>query len=327
MTALVDKYGRKHDYMRIAVTDRCNLRCQYCMPEEGVKTLDHSNILSFEEIFSVVKVAASLGVKKIRLTGGEPLVRKDLEKLIFMIAQIDGIEDIAMTTNAIHLADKIDVLKAAGLNRVNISLDSLNAGKFRELTRGGDLQKVLKGIEAAIEKGLTPVKVNAVVIKGFNDDEIADFIRWTIDTPIQMRFIEYMPIGDSLTWKDGFFPLEQVRTIAETIGSVVDVVGVKGNGPASVFKLAGAAGTVGIIHPVSQHFCSSCNRLRLTADGKLKPCLFWQEEVDIRQFIGNEHQLTSIFRDVLNLKEERHQMTEEQQRDQRTIRKMSQIGG
>ncbi|OEF96970.1 GTP 3',8-cyclase MoaA [Desulfuribacillus alkaliarsenatis] len=327
MTALIDKFGRKHDYMRIAVTDRCNLRCQYCMPEEGVKALNHVNILSFEEILSVVKVAASLGVRKIRLTGGEPLVRKDLEKLIFMISQVEGIEDIAMTTNAIHLAERIDDLQAAGLNRVNISLDSLNADKFRELTRGGDLDKVLKGVEAAIDRGLEPVKVNAVVIKGFNDDEIADFIRWTIDTPIQMRFIEYMPIGDSLVWKDGYFPLEEVRKIAESIAPVIDVVGVKGNGPASVFKLAGAAGTVGIIHPVSQHFCSSCNRLRLTADGKLKPCLFWQKEVDIRPYIHDEQQLDNVFRDVLNLKEEKHQMTEELQGEKRTVRKMSQIGG
>jgi len=327
MKSLIDRYGRKHDYMRIAVTDRCNLRCQYCMPEEGVKTLDHQQILSFEEIFSVVEVAASLGVRKIRLTGGEPLVRKDLEKLIFMISQIQGIEDISLTTNAIYLADRIDDLKAAGLNRVNISLDSLNADKFRELTRGGDLNRVLAGVNAAIEKGLNPVKVNAVVIKGFNDNEIADFIRWTIDTPIQMRFIEYMPIGDSLVWKEGYFPLEQVRSIAESIGTVVDVVGVRGNGPAEVFKLAGAAGSIGIIHPVSQHFCSSCNRLRLTADGKLKPCLFWQKEVDIRPYIADRQQLEEVFRDVLNLKEEKHQMTEELQQQNRTIRKMSQIGG
>jgi cyclic pyranopterin phosphate synthase len=327
MKSLIDRYGRKHDYMRIAVTDRCNLRCQYCMPEEGVQTMDHKQILSFEEIFTVVEVAASLGVKKIRLTGGEPLVRKDLEKLIFMISQIQGIEDISLTTNAIYLADRIDDLKAAGLNRVNISLDSLDADKFRELTRGGDLSRVLAGINAAIEKGLNPVKVNAVVIKGFNDNEIADFIRWTIDTPIQMRFIEYMPIGDSLVWKDGYFPLEQVRSIAESIGTVVDDVGVRGNGPAEVFKLDGAAGSIGIIHPVSQHFCSKCNRLRLTADGKLKPCLFWQKEVDVRQYIANRKQLEEVFRDVLNLKEEKHQMAEELQQQNRTIRKMSQIGG
>ncbi|OEH85221.1 cyclic pyranopterin phosphate synthase MoaA [Desulfuribacillus stibiiarsenatis] len=327
MNTLVDKFGRKHDYMRIAVTDRCNLRCQYCMPEEGVKSLDHLNILSFEEILSVVKVAAKLGVRKIRLTGGEPLVRKDLESLIQMIHAVPGIEDIAMTTNAIFLADRIDALKAAGLSRVNISLDSLNEDRFRLMTRGGELKKVIQGIEKAIEKGLNPVKVNAVVIKGFNEDEIADFIRWTIHLPIQMRFIEYMPIGDSLVWKDGYYPLEEVRKIAESIAPVMDVVGVRGNGPASVFKLAGAEGTIGIIHPVSQHFCSSCNRLRLTADGKLKPCLFWQNEVDIRSYISDEEQLTNVFREVLNLKEEKHQMTEEQMSQDKTVRKMSQIGG
>ena len=326
MTPLIDKFGRKHDYLRIAVTDRCNLRCQYCMPEEGVKTLEHTDILSYEEIVAVVQAMAELGVRKIRLTGGEPLVRRDLENLIGMISVIPGIEDIAMTTNAMYLEDRIDGLKEAGLNRVNISLDSLKPDRFRELTRGGDLEKVLRGINAAIVKGLQPVKVNAVVIKGFNDDEMIDFIRWTVDTPIQMRFIEYMPIGDSLVWKDGYQPLDHVRELAESIAPVIDVVGERGNGPANVFKLAGAAGSVGVIHPVSQHFCSSCNRLRLTADGKLKPCLFWQKEVDIRPYISDKQKMISVFKDVLNLKEEKHQMDDTQEH-KKTIRKMSQIGG
>ncbi len=324
---LVDQFGRKHDYMRIAVTDRCNLRCQYCMPEEGVSHLEHGKILSYEEIESIVQVAASMGVRKIRLTGGEPLVRRDLEKLIEKIARIPEIEDISMTTNAIYLEERLQSLKDAGLNRINISLDSLRAERFRELTRGGDLNKVLRGIEAAIAIGLNPVKVNAVMIKGFNDDEIEDFIRWTLETPIQMRFIEYMPIGDSLTWKDGFFPLDNVRQIAESIAPIEEVHDVRGNGPAEVFKLAGAAGTVGVIHPVSQHFCADCNRLRLTADGKLKPCLFWQKEIDIRPYIADRQKLINVFKDVLNLKEEKHKMTEEQEKDNRTIRKMSQIGG
>lgn len=325
---LTDKFGRRHDYMRIAVTDRCNLRCQYCMPAEGVESMEHTKILSFEEITKVVKVAAMLGVSKIRLTGGEPLVRKDIEELVRMVANTQGIDDVSLTTNAMTLAENAQRLKTAGLRRVNISLDSLKAERFKTITRGGDLDKVLQGIETAFAVGLDPVKVNAVVIKGFNEDEIEDFIRWTIDVPIQMRFIEYMPIGDSMIWKDGYYPLEKVREIAESIGPVVDLRDSRGSGPASVFQLAGAKGTVGIIHPVSQHFCDKCNRLRLTADGKLKPCLFWQKEVDIRSFIDDEQKLINTFIEVLNIKEERHKMQEEQQdQGERTSRKMSQIGG
>lgn len=327
MKTLTDRFGRKHDYMRIAVTDRCNLRCQYCMPEEGISCLAHEDVLSFEEIHKIVQVAAELGVRKIRLTGGEPLARKDLEQLVALISSVPGIEDIAMTTNAILLAEKMDALMAAGLKRVNISLDSLNPEKYKEITRGGDLNKVLRAIDMAIDKGLTPVKVNAVVIKGFNDDEIEDFIRWTLDKEVEMRFIEYMPIGDSLVWKDGYFPLDTVREIGERVGKVIDMESAKSNGPAQLFKIEGAKGSVGVIHPVSQHFCASCNRLRLTADGKLKPCLFWQKEIDVKPYIQDREQLIDVFAETLNVKKEKHEMTDELLRTDRTDRKMSQIGG
>lgn len=333
MNQLTDRFNRIHDYLRISVTDRCNLRCVYCMPPEGVKFLDHSQILTYEEIEEVVRVGASLGIKKLRLTGGEPLVRKDIEVLIARLNRIEGIEDIALTTNAYFLKQKAEVLKEAGLNRVNISLDSLRPERFKEITRGGDVKRVIEGIETARRVGFNPIKINTVLMKGFNDDEIGDFLELTIDQPFQVRFIEYMPIGHSDdSWKEGYLSLDYVKEQAKQNGfELKESKAVFGNGPAENFRIKGAKGSIGLIHPVSNHFCDNCNRLRLTSDGYIKACLYWDEELNIRNHIGNPEGIKNIFFKALRDKPENHEMAKilssEVVNNTPTLRRMSQIGG
>lgn len=333
MSQLIDRFNRAHDYLRISVTDRCNLRCVYCMPPEGVEFIDHSKVLKYEEIAEVVKVGASLGIKKLRLTGGEPLVRKNVEALVAMLSKIPGIEDIALTTNGYYLAQKAKALKEAGLTRVNISLDSLHPDRFKEITRGGELARVLEGIEAAVAVGFNPIKLNTVLMKGFNDDEIGDFLKMTIDQPFNIRFIEYMPIGHAdSTWKDGYLSLDMVKEQARLLGlELEESEGVFGNGPSENFRIKGAKGSIGLIHPVSDHFCSSCNRLRLTSDGYLKSCLYWDEEMNVKKFINDEEQIKQVFYRALESKPENHEMAKafnnEQQSHIPTLRRMSQIGG
>jgi len=333
MSQLVDRFNRPHEYLRISVTDRCNLRCIYCMPPEGVPFLKHSELLTYEEIEEVVKVGAKLGIKKLRLTGGEPLVRKDLEVLVSKLSQIEGIEDIALTTNAIFLAKKAKLLKESGITRVNISLDSLQPERYKEITRGGDVQKVLEGIEASFAVGFKPIKINTVLMKGFNDDEIGDFLRMTVKQPIHLRFIEYMPIGHADdTWKNGYLSLNIVKEIAKQHGYELEKSGeVYGNGPSDNFRIKGAKGSVGFIHPVSDHFCSNCNRLRLTSDGYLKACLYWDEELNVKNYIGDEDKLKEVFFKSLENKPENHEMAKmmnnEKQSHRPTSRRMSQIGG
>lgn len=333
MSQLVDRFNREHDYLRISVTDRCNLRCVYCMPPEGVKFMQHSELLTYEQIEEVVRVGASLGIRKLRLTGGEPLVRKDIEVLISKLSRIEGIEDIALTTNAYYLAHKAEVLKEAGLTRVNISLDSLHPERFKEITRGGILDRVLDGIDAAVKVGFKPVKINTVLMKGFNDDEIGDFLRMTIDQPFQVRFIEYMPIGhNDDSWKNGYLSLNLVKEQAKQLGfELEESERVYGNGPAESLRIKGAKGSIGLIHPVSEHFCADCNRLRLTSDGYLKACLYWNEELNVKKYIGDEEKMKQVFFRSLQDKPENHEMAKvlnnESLTNIPTIRRMSQIGG
>ncbi len=333
MSQLVDRFNRKHDYLRISVTDRCNLRCVYCMPPEGIQFLKHSDLLSYEEIEKVVKVGASLGIRKLRLTGGEPLVRKDLEVLVKKLSQIEGIEDIALTTNGIFLAKKAKLLKEAGVTRVNISLDSLRPDRYKEITRGGDLQRVLDGIAASFEVGFQPLKINTVLMKGFNDDEIGDFLHMTIDQPINLRFIEYMPIGHAdEAWKTGYLSLLFVKEKAKQLGFELEKSeDVYGNGPSDNFRIRGAKGSIGFINPVSDHFCSSCNRLRLTSDGYLKACLYWDEELNVKNYLDDDEKLKQLYFKSLINKPENHEMAkvmnDETQSHQPTVRRMSQIGG
>lgn len=333
MEPLTDPFGRLHDYMRISVTDRCNLRCIYCMPAEGMEFQPQDEILSYEEIAAVVESLAPAGLRKIRLTGGEPLVRKDLEKLVAMLSAIPGIEDISLTTNGMMLPAKAELLKEAGLSRVNISLDSLRQDRFSMITRGGEVSRVLKGIEAAQAAGLSPIKLNVVLMKGINDDEIKDFISLTLNRPLNVRFIEYMPIGSaSDSWRQTYLPLETVLEACAEAGWETEEADMpSGNGPSQNRRIVGAKGTFGLIHPVSDHFCDNCNRLRLTADGNIKACLYWADEYPVRPLVGDPESIRSLFRQALGNKPHNHEMAlaleQKAQSHTPTARRMSQIGG
>ncbi|WP_010496940.1 GTP 3',8-cyclase MoaA [Paenibacillus elgii] len=330
---LIDSFGRVHDYLRISVTDRCNLRCVYCMPPEGMEFEPGHKILSYEEIAEVVRVLAGMGVRKVRLTGGEPLVRKELETLVAMIAAVPGIEDIALTTNGIFLAPKAAKLKAAGLTRVNISLDSLRADRFAFITRGGDVRRVLDSMDTSLQVGLHPIKINVVLMKGINDDEIVDFLRLSMERPLQIRFIEYMPIGhQDKGWKASYMPLTFIFDRCREMGwKVIPCNTTRGSGPSENYRIEGAQGSFGLIHPVSDHFCETCNRLRLTADGSIKPCLYWSDEFNVRKSIGNDDAIRELFLKALHLKPQNHEMAkaldDDKQTHQPTSRRMSQIGG
>jgi cyclic pyranopterin phosphate synthase len=303
------------------------------MPEEGLQFESDDKIMTFEEIASVVRVLATLGVSKLRLTGGEPMVRKDLPKLIKMLSAIDGIEDIALTTNGIFLASQAIQLKEAGLTRVNISLDSLRADRFTQITRGGDVQKVLNSIDACLKANIGPIKLNVVLMNGINDDEVGDFLRLSVEKNVHVRFIEYMPIGHhDAQWKQGYRPLKYVLDVANELGLTYKKdEGVRGNGPSENYRIIGGSGGFGLIHPVSDHFCETCNRLRLTADGNIKPCLFWSDEFNIRPFIGDDEAVKHLFFRALDIKPENHEMAkqliDQATAHQPTARRMSQIGG
>ncbi len=307
---LIDAHGRKHDYLRISVTDRCNLRCLYCMGDEGIEQLSHSDILSYEEILKVVTAGAELGISKIRITGGEPLIRKDLVSLIERIAAVPGIADLAMTTNGVLLPHYAAELKKAGLNRVNISLDTLKPDLYRKITRCGELKEVFKGIEAALEYELQPVKLNTVLMKGVNDSEVIDFLKLILEKPLHVRFIEYMPIGDhDRSYVDHYLPLSYVEETANNAGLTLSPLPLPGGaGPAESYTIPGGRGTIGLIHPISKHFCDSCNRLRLTAEGNLKACLYWQDESPVRPVLDNKKALQGLIREVLSGKPVEHQM-------------------
>ncbi|MBC1225815.1 GTP 3',8-cyclase MoaA [Listeria booriae] len=333
MPLLTDRFGRVHDYIRISVTDRCNLRCVYCMPEEGMTFLPHEEVLSKDEIIDFMKIMVGYGIKKVRITGGEPLLRTDIVDIIAGLSAIPEIEDIAVTTNAMYLVKKAEALKEAGLTRVNISLDSLQEDRFKTITRGGRLQKVLDGIAKAEEVGFFPIKLNVVLIKGQNDDEILDFLEFTRDKDINIRFIEYMPIGHAGdSWKKQYLSLQTIFDACDEAGFAYQPVdSIRGNGPSENFRLEGAKGTFGLIHPVSSHFCASCNRLRLTADGYIKACLYWDEEMNIRPLIKDPEKLMELVQQSIDNKPESHEMAialqDEMQSHKPTTRRMSQIGG
>lgn len=331
-----DKHGRNIDYLRISLTDRCNLRCIYCMPEEGVDQMAHEDVLRIEEMERIVAVAASMGITRIRLTGGEPLVRKGVVDLVRMITNTPGIESVAMTTNGILLPRMADQLKEAGLARVNISLDTLDPEQFTMITRRGTLEDVLEGIDVALEVGFKPVKINAVTVRSL-DQDFLEYAKLSIDRSLHVRFIEYMPVGESsgvdgCGWgKKDVISSEEVFDIineqaqAEGLGPLVPVGGSKpeGWGPARYFEFENAQGTVGFISPLSRHFCSECNRLRLTADGKLRPCLFSDVEFDVREALraGDDEAVRKILERVLEAKPDEHHDKVG------TDRGMSQIGG
>ncbi|TWH45641.1 GTP 3',8-cyclase MoaA [Sporomusa sp. KB1] len=326
---MFDSYARNIDYLRVSVTNRCNLRCKYCMPEEGLADLGHTSILTLEEIARLVRIGARVGIRKVRLTGGEPLVRRNITKLIADIAQIPGISDIAITTNGMLYADMAEELKAAGLTRINFSLDSLNPETFKYITRRGSLNEVIRSIAKAIEIGMAPIKINTVVMKGINDHEILDFVELATRMPLHVRFIEFMPVGDLPFYKtDRVVTVNEVREIIEQKYELYKGVNVQGNGPAKSYHIHSGIGTIGFISAMSDHFCGECNRIRMTADGKLRSCLFGKEELNLRLALQNhasDEKLIDIFSKAIREKPQRHHMDEGWGADNK--RKMYQIGG
>jgi len=312
---LTDKFHRTIDYLRISVTDRCNLRCIYCMPSEGVKHIEHRDILSYEEIARIVRVAAGLGVRKVRITGGEPLARKHITRLIASIREIPRIDDLSLTTNGVLLEHYASELADAGLHRVNVSLDSLRSDRYREITRGGDISRVMKGIEAAEEAGLMPVKINMVPVRGFNGDEIGEFARITRDTPYHVRFIEFMPIGGRELWSpEKYIATDEIKATVERAGPLFPVR-VRRTGPARYFRFADAPGVIGFISALTHHFCEDCNRLRITSDGKLRPCLFSETEIDLKPALRgastpSDKEIERLLRLAIEIKPERHMLDE-----------------
>ncbi len=328
---LVDPFGRKITYLRISVTDRCNLRCVYCMPPEGVVWKPHETILRFEEILKVVEAAAGEGVTEIRLTGGEPLVRHGIPDLVHMIAGVPGIQDISLTTNGLLLEKLAFPLAEAGLKRINVSLDTLNPGKFARITRGGSFDRVWRGLEAADAAGLAPLKINAVALKGVNDDEILDLARLSLSHPWHVRFIELMPIKNQAPWGEGFPPPAECYLSVQAIRDILQPLGIEpfgdsdsGLGPARQYRLPGAPGRLGIISALGEQFCETCNRLRLTADGYLRPCLMDDGEVYVLDAIRRGEPMLPLLRQAVRNKPRQHQLD---QGEAPTGRCMTQIGG
>lgn len=326
MSNLVDSFHRRIDYMRISVTDRCDLRCIYCTSHFAPQT--HEDVLRYEEIHHIVQAAASLGVTKIRLTGGEPLVRLHLSRLVKMLTDVPGIDEVSLTTNGTRLARYASELKAAGLKRVNVSLDSLHPERFAAITGGDRLQDVLEGIKAAEKVGLTPVKINVVVLRGINDDEIIDFARKTITDGWHVRYIEHMPFENSATHGSGMVSIQEIMTIIQNgLGDLKPDKPQVGNGPARYYRLPGAEGTLGFIGAVTDCFCANCNRFRLTADGRLRPCLLDDDEVDIKTPLRNGASIEEIARLMQSaalLKRAQHHLGEG---EIPALRSMRQIGG
>lgn len=315
-----DNYNRDINYMRISVTELCNMRCRYCMPEEGIAKKGHEEMMTAEETILAASAAARLGVSKIRITGGEPLVKKGIVKLCGAIADIPGIEEVCITTNGTLLPRFAGELKAAGVSRLNISLDTLNPEKYHYITRIGELDEALAGLKAAEEAGFSNLKINNVLMGGFNDDEIEDFVRLTKDQPIEVRFIELMPIGGGIGFDRARFV--SCDTVLERVPQLRSM-GTE-EGVARLYKLPGAAGRVGLIRPVSCEFCEGCNKIRLTADGKLKPCLHSDQEISLKGLDGRQME-EAIKKAILEKPQKREELSADS--PSKAGRDMNQIGG
>ncbi len=312
MTGLFDSWQRQINYLRISVTDRCNLRCIYCSAQP-IAYFSHDDVLRYEEIYRVAQAAASLGISKVRLTGGEPLVRLNLDKLVEMLSQIEGIDDVSLTTNGVLLSKYAVELKEAGLKRVNVSLDTLKEDRFKQITGGGKLEDVLSGIETAKKAGLNPVKINMVVLRGINDDETINFARMSTSQGWHVRFIEFMPFEVPKARALDTVSTQEVRECIQSLGKLEPYTGKVGNGPARYYRLPGADGTIGFISPMTEHFCHTCNRLRLTSDGQLRPCLLDDDEVNLRGSLRNGasiDKLKQLIQQAVGIKRERHHLSE-----------------
>ncbi|WP_350343582.1 GTP 3',8-cyclase MoaA [Proteinivorax tanatarense] len=324
--ALNDNYGRKIDYIRVSLLDRCNLRCSYCMPSSGVELMEHNKMITYEELIIILRASAKLGIKSVRLTGGEPLIKKGFLPFVKTVSKIPGIEDIALTTNGTLLSEMAKDLKDSGINRLNISLDTLQKEKFKKITGFDKLSETLAGIDKAIDLGFEPIKLNVVLLKNYNLEEIGDFVKLTIDKPLHVRFIEMMPLGQVTdNWKASYISWEDVLADVKNKFNICKTKGPQGKGPASYYHVPSAKGTLGFISAVSNHFCDECNRLRVTSDGKLKTCLFSDGEVDLKA-AANTNDVDKVIEALKNgikQKPRGHDID----RDTTTHRFMSQIGG
>ena len=327
-----DSYNREISYLRVSVTDRCNLRCLYCMPKEGVSLLGHSDILHYEEILRIIRAATGLGVAKVRVTGGEPLVRRGLMDFLSVLKGIP-LEDLSLTTNGILLEVYAEKLFDAGVRRINVSLYSLDAEKYARMTRGGNLHAVLRGIEKADQIGFAPIKINTVALRGFNEDEILDIARLTLKKPYQVRFIELMPMGGvDVNFQEQYLSDD---VIMARIGSFRKLHLVNGNGrrtdgPARIYRMEGAVGEIGFISPVSHHFCDLCNRLRLTADGHLRSCLLVDDELDLKTPLRSgcsDEELQDMIREAILRKPKKHTLDKVTPQNLKPKKEMPQIGG
>lgn len=330
---MIDGYNRTINYLRVSITDRCNLRCIYCMPKEGLSFIGHEDILRYEEILRIVNVAVKNGIIKVRVTGGEPLVRRGVVDFLAELCTVEGLQDISLTTNGIFLEEFAEPLFDAGIRRINVSLDSLIPEKYKKITRGGDLDRVLRGIEKAHKVGFAPIKINIVGICGFNDDEIENFAGLMLERPYQVRFIEYMPIGrtmdEQFTHLSNDVIIEQLKRIHRLVylGRNRD----EAHGPARVVKIEGARGELGFISAMSHQFCESCNRLRLTADGNLRTCLFSDEpsvdlKTPLREGCSDRH-LQALISDIISKKPQSYDGPSYQTSRKKCVRGMSAIGG
>ncbi len=324
---LQDRFGRGINYLRLSITDRCNLRCQYCMPVHGLEFHRKSEILTFEEIVKTVQVANTLGIDRARITGGEPLVRQELPKLVRMLRRETDLQELSMTTNGLLLSRYAEELAGAGLDWVNVSMDSLCPERFQQITRFGMLEQVWEGIERAAEAGLRPIKINALILKGFNDDEINEWLKLTVDHDLMVRFLELMPIGEAVRLRGlgGFANLTEIKEgLIERCG-LIPAKPAKGNGPARYWKVPGAKGLIGFITPISDKYCDTCNRFRLTANGELRPCLAYDAHVSVREAVqrGDERAIRAGFQKAAEIKPAGHRW----EVGQTTQTVMSSLGG
>ena len=326
---MLDNNHRVINYLRLSVTDRCNLRCIYCMPEKGIRFMPHSEILTYEEILHIVRLSIQKGIRKVRLTGGEPLVRKGFISFLERLSKIEGLEEITLTTNGVLLKSLAADIKNCGISRINVSLDSLRPERFFRITGRDFFERVWEGLEEAEYLGFNPIKINVVAIKGVNDDEILDFAGLTLEKPYHVRFIEIMPIGDKNIWTaEKFISAKEIHSRIQTLGVLQPIGHNPLDGPAERYALEGAKGEVGFIGALSNHFCDNCNRLRLTADGHLKGCLFSDQETDIKTPLrdgkGDSH-LLNLIRDTILNKPKDHGLLASNPR--KCVRAMNSIGG
>ncbi len=325
---LIDPYNRHLNYLRISITDRCNLKCIYCVPRDLIPRLSHDEILTYEEILRLVRIGIRLGISKIRVTGGEPLVRKGVYGFLTDLSGLDGLADLSLTTNGVSLKTNLNKIKAAGINRINISLDTLDRTKFERITGLDLFDQVWQGIEMALGMGFHPIKLNIVALKGINDDELTDMARLSFDYPLHIRFIEYMPMGESQIGNGPLLLAPEIKRRISVLGRLIPVPNTKNDGPAQRYHFEGAAGEIGFIHALSHHFCDRCNRLRLTARGQLRPCLLSDHHEDVRGIMrtgGTDEQLAEVFFKAVRHKPSDHNLAI--QNPSRVCGQMSSIGG